>query len=501
MGKIDLQTLLDWTTNRQADVRPSVFRASDFYQLINDPFWIWCQLHGPKEEAVIEPNRHDELRIKRGVEFEKQWVKENYPEAIEVIPAQGLASLRKTLELMLDGVAVIYQPQLWVLGEGLCGKCDLLIRNDSQPSELGDYHYVVKEIKISHKIRKDHQLQIACYNYMLGLIQGFTPPEISLILHGAETIVAYDEALKDDLKKYLAYWKDLYENTAQPEPGGIDQTASPWRLYANKIIMESDDLTLIPNVGPATRQLIKKRLGITKVSQLAEINKSELIEKLGSETGRLVYAHALAYQKKSAIAIKEIFNHNQKLSYYFDFETSDDVHPGEPPHVYLIGLCDNQGKYTSFLGRGKKEEEKIFSLFLDFLEENGGVENVCLYHWADFEIGEIERLITEYPKLSSPLNKVRAACVDLKKRVRDYYFLPVPTYSIKKVAPFFGFSWRQKEVNAFESMVLYWDWLENNNDELIQKVLKYNEDDCLAMVYIDRKLFINDESKISTTVV
>lgn len=51
-----------------------------------------------------------------------------------------------------------------------------------------------------------------------------------------------------------------------------------------------------------------------------------------------------------------------------------------------------------------------------------------------------------------------------------------------------GFSWRQKEVNAFESMVLYWDWLKNNERSLIEKVLLYNEDDCLAMLYVVKEL-------------
>lgn len=38
-------------------------------------------------------------------------------------------------------------------------------------------------------------------------------------------------------------------------------------------------------------------------------------------------------------------------------------------------------------------------------------------------------------------------------------------------------------------MVLYWDWLKNPKQEIIQKVLDYNEDDCVVMAYIDKKLF------------
>ena len=102
----------------------------------------------------------------------------------------------------------------------------------------------------------------------------------------------------------------------------------------------------------------------------------------------------------------------------------------------------------------------------------------------------IDETIKQYPKLAPRLRELKKSCVDLLEVVKDNYYIPVPTYSIKKVAPFLGFSWRQKGVGAFESMVLYWDWLENPDHKIIQKVLDYNEDDCVAMAYIDEKLFL-----------
>ena len=39
-----------------------------------------------------------------------------------------------------------------------------------------------------------------------------------------------------------------------------------------------------------------------------------------------------------------------------------------------------------------------------------------------------------------------------------------------------------------DSMVYFTNWLKTGRDELLQKVLMYNEDDCKAMLYLENKL-------------
>ena len=39
-----------------------------------------------------------------------------------------------------------------------------------------------------------------------------------------------------------------------------------------------------------------------------------------------------------------------------------------------------------------------------------------------------------------------------------------------------------------DSMVYFTNWLKTGNDELIHKVLMYNEDDCKAMLDLENKL-------------
>ncbi len=489
MSKISIDELLKRATSNKTIDSSKLFKPSDFYKLLNDPFWIWCRYYAPKEEEKEEIDRHSKIRMDQGTEFEKEWVAKTYPKAVEVKAYYGIEAIKETLKLMMEGIEIIYQPHLSFLEKDIYGKGDLLVKNKHVSSDLGDYSYVIKEIKNSKKVKDYHKLQAGIYNYILGIIQGFTPPELSIVVKDNEVKMEYGDENTKELLRYLDLWKEIKDNTEKPQPKGIDKTDSPWKIYANKILTENQDLTLIPDVGSVARDSISNKLKVRKIKDLESYTENQLVNLLKPGFGKKIYNHVLAYKMQEVIPTNNKANKNDssKRVFYFDFETSDDVHPSELPHTYLIGLWDKEkNKFKYFLGRGKQNEEKIFSEFLDYI---GNLDDAVLYHWSNYELGIIDDAIEEYPKLADQLRKLKKSCRDLLKVVKDNFYIPVPTYSIKKVAPFLGFSWRQKEVNAFESMVLYWDWLKNSDKEIIDKVLKYNEDDCVAMAYIDAKLF------------
>jgi predicted RecB family nuclease len=100
----------------------------------------------------------------------------------------------------------------------------------------------------------------------------------------------------------------------------------------------------------------------------------------------------------------------------------------------------------------------------------------------------MRRVIGRWPRLANSLARIILNCVDLKEAIQAAVYLPVPTFSIKSVAPALGFRWRQKDVGAYQSMVCYWDYLENTDLFAIDRALIYNEDDCRAMWYVDQQL-------------
>ena len=111
--------------------------ASEIYKLMSDPFWIWCQFYAPKEEAIEIKDRHSDISLERGKIFEENWVKENYPNFIKVTPEYGEEAINRTIELMMSGVDVIYQPFFQFESECLKGKGDLLIKDTTHKSFKG----------------------------------------------------------------------------------------------------------------------------------------------------------------------------------------------------------------------------------------------------------------------------------------------------------------------------------------------------------------------------
>ncbi|MFQ5993281.1 MAG: hypothetical protein ACE5NA_12655, partial [Nitrospiraceae bacterium] len=352
-NSVVLEELIQRATSGRKLDRHVLFRPSLVYQVLQDPFWIWCEYHAPRSEAVDETSRYDEMRWQRGIEFEQAWVGEHYPDAVKVVPDFGFEALRNTLQLMLEGVPAIYQPQLWDLGRERYGKGDLLVRDESRGSDLGPFHYRLVEIKRSKSLQDHHVLQAAFYNGMVGKLQGWTPAELTVALRGAvETVPSGREK---DLDAILERWRGLRNGRYLPEPGRPpDVTDSHWRVYGNKQVERRKDLVLLAGVGAKEREKLREA-NIHGIDQLWSLRLDAICEILGRQHGTQAYYVAQAYRagRPSLKPHRRLTIPRAQRHLYFDFETSDEVHPTEPPHVYLIGCWDaERDRYTKFLARG-----------------------------------------------------------------------------------------------------------------------------------------------------
>lgn len=467
--------------------RHKLFRPSLAYYLVKDPFWIWCHYHAPKNEAVDESTRYEEFRMRRGIEYEQAWVKANYPNAVRIEPEFGYHALKNTFHAMLQGATAIYQPQLWDLERETYGKADLLVRDDRQPSDLGPFHYRLIEIKRSKSLQEYHVLQAAFYNQILGMLQGHFGNEIDIALQDSSASVAYRDT-ETTLAKLRSLWISLRDGETIPEPRRPpNSTNSPWRIYGNKRVLEERSLLLLAGIQRKHREKLRAA-GIPYLDQLWDRPLEHLCDILGDRYGAVAYFVGQAYKSGAPLLIPgcQLEIPRAKRLIYFDFETSDAVHPTEPPHTYLIGCYDGmRDQYVKFLARGAADEVRIFEEFLDY---TGDLNDTRLYHWTDFEIRQMQAVLHRWPILAGRLERLIACCVDLKDAIQSAVYLPVPSFSIKCVAPALGFQWRQQDIGAYQSMVCYWDFLDGGDPSAVEKAIVYNEDDCMAMWHVDIEL-------------
>jgi uncharacterized protein len=259
-------------------------------------------------------------------------------------------------------------------------------------------------------------------------------------------------------------------------------------VWTNKVLEQACDLTLLPPISSAAKKKLVATFGVSKSEGLTTLSPPDFQKALGPIVGLHCFLKLQALRSGNPIlgpgAVLEIPRRTRH--FYFDFETCDHSHPRIPPHAYMIGAYDSERhEYRAFVARGPEEEPKIFEEFLAWV---GDLDPACLYHWTSYETETMKLVADRHPKLRDRLTKAIASCVDLKECLAKKVFFGTRTYSIKQVAPFLGFHWRQKDVGAYESMVLYWEWLEDQDPEKIQKVIRYNEDDCMAMIHVDRTL-------------
>lgn len=356
----------------------------------------------------------------------------------------------------------------------------MLVRSDAAPSRFGSYHYRVVEIKLARNLKREHRLQGAFYHHLLGRIQGHTPPTFSLVnADGDETLYAYDEpellAALDEIRAIRA------GKRVDPAYGG---GIWPWESYTDKRAIELDDVSLVDGVGPSLRGTLVAA-GFATVRALAAAREEQLAALAGIGATRLrklpVTAQALA--SKRHVRLEEVRFRASPVEAFIDLEgTSEQTDEGVEPMDYLIGVWLRKGtdeRYLPFVARSLTGEEEMLREFVAWARSE---PDAPLYHWHHYERTHLRKMCERYGLAREWREILDPRLHDLHKDATRAFCFPTYGTSLKRIAPYAGFAWRHKDVNAMESIALYLEYAADPraNADKLQKVLDYNEDDCIA---------------------
>ncbi len=463
------------------------FNASRMFSLLEDPFSVWCSFHAPKEEAVPEANRYENLKIRTDRNTRDEWIKQQFPDVIFITGETETERFKNTLRTMATGANAIANCVLWNLQKNIYGSVNLLVRDETAPSAFGPYHYRLFQFKRAHDLKEHYALQVSLLNLILGTIQQYTPQATRVFLKGHHVDVPYLDH-RPRLERELSFWRAIRDGQAKPEAHKPPKAASaPWRVYANKVVAQSKDLLMLPGLNTEMRQCLKIN-GIFTTDDVARAGLAKLQEILEEPHATQSYYNAQAYLHHKPIwREKGYFPPADKAhNLYFDFEATETFTKENTSFVYLIGIWDKEeNKYVSFVAKTPQEELQIFEQFYDYIQD---FSNTVLYHWTEYEVKKMKKLAAAHPQTAAHLNALCGICCDLKVLVNKSFYLPAPSFSLKAAAPAFGFRWRQDDCGAMDSMVYFTQWLKTGNNDLLQKVLMYNEDDCKAMLDLEDKL-------------
>jgi uncharacterized protein len=243
---------------------------------------------------------------------------------------------------------------------------------------------------------------------------------------------------------------------------------------------------LVPGITPSRYEQLKL-LGVNSLESLANACPINLAQVFSQDVALALQRQAVALLENRVIPKSEYFSANHhsipttSIELYFDIEAEPERGIDFLLGVFLVDRQNEHSQYYAFLAEKITEEGKIWQQFLTFV--NAYPEST-IFHYSEYEVETIKRLGQLYQTPKEEIKSLLLRCVDLHELVTTTLTLPVESYSLKSLANWLGFQWRDPGVGGDQSVCWYDSWL-NTGDRLnLDLILRYNEDDCRATYHL-----------------
>lgn len=348
------------------------------------------------------------------------------------------------------------------------------------------------------KPKLPYAVQLACYVDVLERL-GRSAGRRAFVLDITGREVAYDfsgpRAGRDLWSEYgnaLAEARSILGGRTAPLPAHCGACKlCHWHTLCGEELTAADDLTLIAGLRRSDRDAM--RGSIPSIAAFAASDpdtfargRKTVFPGIGAE--RLRALHARAVLLKSP-APKPYLRAPVRLGEY-PLELFFDVEVDPLRQItYLHGFverrrADGSERYVSFFAEDATpaREREAFAAALDYFSERS---DAGIYYYSRYEFTTYRGLQKKYPDLCTPEDIDRlfdpARAVDLYGDVvLKATEWPTRDRSIKTLARFLGFTWRDPNPSGTASIEWYDRWCSDRTPELKQRILDYNQDDCCA---------------------
>lgn len=484
--------------------------ASKLYNYLQCPHRVWRDVHGPKEEKIEEINPFVQLLWDRGI-LHEQKVIGGLGEYTDMSKIGFDKAIELTKEAMKRGDDLIYQG---VLKDGnLMGIPDLLRK---QP----DGSYIPIDIKAGMgyegaseesegKLKKHYAIQLCVYADLLKR-GSFASTDKGLIIDVDENEVEYDLSTQigprtpqtwmeeyGKIKDEVGY---LLKNEKQNLPASSSLCKlCPWYNSCKKWLKESDDLTNIFYLGRSKRDVIFEQLDINTVKDISKIDINDIVEQkkankkflpgIGEKTIQKIVARAdIIANTKKPVLYKKLDFPEVSTELFFDIEADPTQNL-----VYLHGIYErknNKERFISFLAESNtpEAEKKAWSDFWDYIRSLPK-DDYAVYYYSPYEKTTYKKMREAYPDVVTEKELedffAREKTIDLYSDiVYKHTDWPLGSYSIKEIATYLGFKWRDETPSGALSIQWYNEYVEKNDKKIMERILEYNEDDCIATMVL-----------------
>jgi len=227
-------------------------------------------------------------------------------------------------------------------------------------------------------------------------------------------------------------------------------------------------------VGPAYTW----RLAMSGVETVGEIVDHRCLDEL-AEGSRIPITILRKIQLKARSLVNneviqvEPFWMPQRKPIYLDIETVP-----KWDKVWLIGFMVDD-EFIQLYAESYDEEERILEEFLDILQHR---RDEFLVMWTGFDTRVLKKRMTIHGLDWESMHSMEY--VDLKYKVRRCFILPTRGYGLKRVGVLLGYPFKNPHLDGLTVAYNFQDHIERGNS-LDRKVFEYNQDDVMALPYIE----------------
>jgi predicted RecB family nuclease len=487
--------------------------AAMLYDLVQCPHRLSMDLFGDPTKRD-EVNAFVQLLWEKGTAYEQEFISGLNTDFIDLSQFSGADKEHLTIEAMKRGDELIYGGR--ISAGDLVGAPDLLRKENGK--------YVAGDIKSgggedghddNAKPKKHYGVQVALYTDILIQL-GFANARTPFIWDVSGDEVIYDLDEPQGIRNPWTLW-DVYEDvllharqvaakceTTLPAYGGNCKLCH-WYTACKITLEASDDLTLIPELGRTKRDTMVGL--IPTIYELSAMNvddfivgKKTVFSGIGPSSLEKFHSRAKLCKTRGAkpYLTQPIRLPRAETELFFDIE----VDPMRG-FCYLHGFVERRHgdnsteKFCAFFADSVSpiDEERAFAEAWAYIEKS---QPCTVYYYSKYERTIWRQLQTRYPSVCSadeiedlfdPTNSVDLY-FDVVKKATEW---PTNDYSIKSLAKFLGFRWRDTHPSGAASIEWFDRLIKTGDQQIKKRILDYNEDDCIATrVLLDgiRKLSI-----------
>ena len=398
----------------------------------------------------------------------------------------------------------------------------LLQRIDGH-SRWGRHAYRPVMVRQGRHLTREHRLVLALWGLLLAEHQRAPVPQ-ALVLAGAgdalqrETLHlggGLQQQLLDTLPRLAAELEP-----GRPMPPLVNDrrkcTLCSWRSFCDGEAAREGHLSEVSGIGGKRRDLLLS-LGIGSLAELAASDPQRLAEALEEHgeqhrdvAGDLVaqarvQAEGVSRRLAPGPALPELHEAEGVLIYDIesDSDARDDFLHGllrlrRGPAGWPSAAAATAAPYQPMLALQEHGEERLWRRLRTLLAR---YPDWPVLHYGETEAVGLLRLAERQGASEAERTRLRRRLIDVHRRLRRHWLLPVNSYGLKAVAGWQGFRWSQEGVDGARCLLWWRQWrLDRDRPGVpprlaalpLQRIFRYNRDDGLATWAVVRWLLDQD---------